>query len=393
MSMLKKGVLIFLMCLMVGMAFAQSVPERELAQKLQQAATPQSARFNYLRFYLPSNTVPEKPGLWDKWFTSKIERQHQRALAFYLFNMYVTTNSYKQPVPLELTLNDIGVLDGFMRCAEPFDFKHASQFYAKNKTKVHAHLKQFFAGRSWPWPQPTGQDYERWAKLLETQPLRRGQAAYVWPEVNLLGGKFSQGVTARLKLVLENAHKEGQQKVVLYEEPAAMLEDFDSHIAPKKVRRKRTYRFVVDECNYMSYLIAKQLAADVIQKSNMWGFTRIYTLAATPAKGEFLIPAQGTRFKLANGQNGLKWRYHTAVLAVVPQNGSYVPVVLDTFLGGMRPLSVGEWLSHFSANTVFTATPFRPATEIENALRVPEKTVGNAVWVDGQKYTPAEVIK
>lgn len=394
MNMFKKGMLLFCIWFCTGTLWGENVPEQTLAQKIQQAPQAGLKRFNYLRFYVPSNTIPVKPGLWKRWFSSKIEQEHQRALAFYLFNMYVTTHSYKQPTPTTiLTLNDLGVLDGFMLCAEPFDFKNATTFYQKNKSQVHAWLKRFFSGHSFPWPRPAPQDYERWVKLLAKQPQRHCQAAYTWPLPNLLYSSVAQDIAAAFIPVLEKAHQEGQQKVVLYDEPAANLEDLDSHLGPKKMNRKRTYRRVVDECNYMSYLVAKTLTQAVLNHPQTGRSTRIYTLTAYPAKAEFLTPSQGTRFKLANGENGLAWRYHTAVLAVVPENGFYVPVILDTFLGGMQPLSVQEWLSHFSANTVFTAAPFRPSQEVENALRTPEKINGNAVWFEGRKYIPGEVIQ
>lgn len=394
MSMFKKGIVLFCVWFCAGTIWSENVPERTLAQKIQQIPQAGLRRFSYLRFYVPSNIIPVKPGLWERWFTAKIEQEHQRALAFYLFNMYVTANSYKQPAPLiTLTLNDLGVFDGFMLCAEPFDFKNASSFYQKNKSKVQARLDQFFSAHSFPWPQPTATDYERWVKLLEKQPQHQSQAVYTWPHPNLLYGSVSQETAARFGALLENALQEGQQKVVLYDEPAAAWEDLDSHIGSKKMNRKRTYRWVTDECNYISYLVASMLTETVLKHPTTWGLTRIYTLTAYPAQGEFLAPSQGTRFKLANGQNALPWRYHTAVLAVVPQGKGYVPVVLDTFLGGTKPLSVREWLAPFSANTVFTATPFRPNQEIENALRVPEKVQNTAVWFNGKKYIPAKVME
>ena len=344
---------------------------------------------------MPSNAIPVKPRLWERWFTSQTEQEHQRALAFYLFNMYVTTHSYKQPTPpVILTLNDLGVFDGFMLCAEPFDFKNATLFYQKNQSAVHAWLDQFFAGHSFPWKQPAAQDYARWVKLLEKQPQHRDQATYTWPHPNLLYGSVSQKITAAFRPLLEKALQEGQQKVVLYDEPATDLEDLDTHVGSKKMSRKRTYRWVTDECNYMSYLIAKRLTDVVLNHHpKTWNFTRIYTLTAYPTQKEFLIPSSGTHFKLANGQYAPPWRYHTAVLVVVPQDGLYVPVILDSFLANMHPLTVEEWLSHFAPDTLFTATPFRPSKKIENALHRPEKIQDQTIWFHGKKYNPAAVIE
>ncbi|MBR2082416.1 MAG: hypothetical protein IJ876_05350 [Elusimicrobiaceae bacterium] len=360
---------------------------------MQPATTAGLKRFGYMRFYVPSDQLPDIPGFWDQWFSSQTEKAQVRALAFYLFNMYVTTNSYAQLRPSELTLNDTGVLDALMLCEKPIDYKQSVRFYQAHFKEVHDWLQVFFAGHNFPWPKPAESDYAYWVKLLEKQPSYQKQIVYRQPTNLLLQAPIPAEVTARLTPFLTKAQMRGKQQVVLYDEPNLQLEDFDNKIRSPHLRRKRTYRWVNEECNFSSYLTARLLTADIVQHRNQWGFIRVYQITVYPSQEEFLRPAQGKRFVLADGKLGLSWRYHTATLVVVPHNKTYIPVVLDSFLGGTQPLSMNQWLKQFGSKTVFKVVPFRRSEVTEHALRVPQKLEGTSVWVDGNKYTPAEVIE
>lgn len=392
--MFKKYSVLLLFLLGGGAALCGGLQEGALAGPFRHAALAGSKRFSYLRFYKPSLKMPQPLNMWERWFTSQEKEEHQRALAVYLFNMYVTARSYQQTQFQTLDLNTLGVLDGFMRCHKPFDFQHATQFYRQNKHEVQALLNEFLHARSLPWPAPTEAEATAWLTLLERQPQRHGQPVYTGPRYALLGGVvIAPFVKVQLTPLLAQAVQAGRRQVVLYDESATTLEDLDAHIGPKPARRKRTYRWVADECNYMSYLVARQLTANVLQQPQNWGAVRIYTLTAYPARGEFLTPAQGARFKLADGRDSLQWRYHTVVLAVVPYPGAYTPVVLDHFLGGTEPLPLQAWLSHFAQDTVFTAVPFWRSETVENALTTPQRLDGANIWAKGQLYTPAPVLK
>lgn len=390
--MFKKWVMLGCLLGCGGAVLASGLPERVLDAQVEQAQGASPKHFGYMRFYKPSLQIPQPLNLWNQWFSSKIKQQHQRALAVYLFNMYVVTRNYHGPDLRTLDLNTLGVLDGFMRCHKPFDFKSASRFYEQNQPAVNALLRQFLQARALPWPAPSNQEYARWVQLLESAPQRYGKASYTWPQTSLWGGGALPGAQTKWENLLKQALQLGKKQVVLYDEPAATLEDFDSHIVSKQARRKRTYRWVADECNYMSYLVARQLTQAAGQRA-LGDAVRIYTLTAYPAQGEFLTPSTGARFKLANGKNGLLWRYHTAVLVIAKENGVYAPRVLDSFLGGTYPLSVSAWLAHFSNKTVFTAVPFWRSETVENALRVPDRLDGTNLWVDGVLYTPAPVLQ
>ena len=382
--MLKKCVLLAGICFCSGVAWGGGLPGQVLAQKVEQ--TPQAGlkRFAYMRFYAPSNQVRRA--------SSSPEEQHVRALAFYLVNMYASTRLYQAQNPT-LTLNYLGVLDGFERSYKPFDFSQAVRFYEHHQAQIDMLVKQYLQARHYPWPAPSAQEKTNWVALLQTQPRKHQQAVYTFAKPFLLNASVPPQAALRLTPLFEQAQVKARKHVIIYDEPDVRLEDLDSHIGNHPYRRKRTYRWVNDECNYSSYFTAQALTRAITADRGAWGFSHVYMLTAYPQTGEFLTPAQGTRFKLANGQDGLRWRYHTAVLVIVEENHRYFPVVLDSFLGGAEPVSWGQWLAHFSAQTEFRAVPFMPNETIQNALKIPQRQDGSAVWVDGKKYLPAPVIE
>lgn len=381
--MLKKWVLFAGICFCGGAALGGGLPEQVLAQKI--AQTPQAGlkRFAYMRFYVPSNQVRRGD--------SSTEDQHIRALALYLVNMYASARLYQTQTPA-LTLNYLGVLDGFERSDKPFDFSRAAQFYQKHQTQIDALVTQYLQARHYPWAAPSAQEKAHWVALLQTQPRKHQQAVYTFASPFLMDAPVPAPVAARLTPLFKRAQARAHKHVVIYDEPDVRLEDLDAHIGNHPYRRKRTYRWVKDECNYSSYFTAQALTRAITADRGAWGFSHVYMLTVYPQGGEFLTPAQGERFALANGQPGLHWRYHTAVLLIVEQNHQYFPVVLDTFLGGAGPVSLGQWLTHFSAQTAFRAVPFRADETTQRALKIPQRLDGTAVWVDGQKYLPAPVL-
>ena len=161
---MKKRIFCLTGLLLAGSLNAAPLPD-VLAARTQeavvQARTAGLSRFAWMRFYVPTDTLREEPGLLERLFSDKFEQQHQRALAFYLFNMYVSTNLYKEPNPPSLSLNYMGVLDGFELAQEPFDFARAAAFYQKHKAPVLAQFKKYLQARQHPWPQPTEADLMR----------------------------------------------------------------------------------------------------------------------------------------------------------------------------------------------------------------------------------------
>lgn len=372
------------MCFCSGAVIGGGLPEGVLAQKIQQTQQAGLTRFGYMRFYMPSNQFRHAP--------LSQEAQYEQALALYLVNMYVSARLY-QTKPTALTLNYLGVLDGFERSYKPFDFSRAVHFYERHQTSIDALFNQHLQARAYPWEKPSAEEKNRWVALLQTQPRKQKQAVYTFVNPFGLDVFVPAQAAARLTELFEQAQKKARKHVVIYDEPDLHLEDLDSHIGNHPYRRKRTYRWVSDECKYSSYLAAQTLSRAMTADRHAWGFSRVYMLTAYPQTGEFLTPAQGDRFKLADGQEGLHWRYHTAVLVILEQDRQYFPVVLDTFLGGAVPVSLRQWLSHFSAQTQFRAVPFMPDETTQKALQLPQRLDGSDVWVDGKKYVPAQVLQ
>lgn len=347
-------------------------------------------RFGYMWFYPPSTRLADaasRPG------AAALVRQQAYALALYLFNMYVSSQSYAQRGDGPLSLNYLGVFDGFMMGDSPFDFKKATAFYNQYYQQVHDYIDSFMQGHSYPWPQPSKQMYENWVALLENQPIRQQQITYVFPRVNLFYKPAMQEEYERLGKLAQQAQERMQNKVVVFDEPDLQLSDLDSRIGNYRVRRKRTYRWVKEECNYSSYLIAQTVNTAAVSKRQEGPSIRVYMLSALPKTVEFLTPARGTRFMLADGTTGLHWRYHTAVLVVLARGGLYELVVLDSLLGGSQPLPLQQWIKQFSSNTLFTAKPFRRSQTVENALHTPQRIDVNTVWVDKLPYLPADVVQ
>ncbi len=378
--------------LLASVASGGILTEGVLAQKIQTAPSAYLDHFKYMRYYLPTQQVVEPLGLWERWFSFNSAREQERALAFYLFNMYAITHSSQQPFSSSLDLNGVGVLDGFMLTREPFDFKNALAFYQKHQPEVQAWLRQFFSGKKLPWPLPAEEDYLRWVSLLETLPQHRKQAVYAWPRSNRLQSSLSGQAVGLFAEIVDKSKENAKKRVVLYDQPDVHLEDLDHNLGAHGARRKRTYRWVKEECYFSSYITAKVLTAQVISQPKIWKDTRIYLLTVYPKQGEFLKPANGSRFTLANGKTGGSWRYHTAVFVVLPYRNSYVPVILDLLLNGDKAVSLEDWLAHFDSQVVFQAVPFVRGQVTETALRVPDKTTAGTVWVDGKSYRPAEVL-
>ncbi len=371
-----------------GAIYAAPVPNAALQRRTQQALAHAPnlflTRFPYLHYYIPKDTFAPSD--------TDVDVQHEYALALYLVNMYATVNVYRE-TPSTFTLKYLGVFDGFEKSRKPFDFAQAQRFYKKHQKAVHAQLEKYLQAPIYTWAKPTQAQLTQWVALLENLPRKEGQAVFDFPATSQGPLALSQETHVRFAPYLSQTQPILNTTAVLFDEPDIRLEDFDSHIGNHTYRRKRTYRWVKEECFYNSYLLAKQLSHAMATTPRTWEHSRLYLVTAYPKQGEFLHPAQTERFQLANGTTGLHWRYHTAVLVILEQNNQYVPVVLDSFLGGQNPLTLAQWLAYFHPQTQFRAAPFTRSNTVENALKKPTRREGNAIWVDSHKYEPAPVLK
>lgn len=375
----------------VSTAWATPITEQTLARKVQAVVAPMS-HFKHMRFYPPVDRVYQTPGLWERWVETDTAREHERALAFYLFNMYVISRTYHRAVT-QISLNELGVLDAFALCHRPFDFKNATSFLEKHQAQVDQWMTQFIKERKLSGSVPTKQEYQAWARLLETMSVQQAQGAYAFAQRLELQAPLPKALALYLGTFLQQALVEGKTKAVLYDKPDLKLEDLDRKVGNTQLRRKRTYRWAWQECSAYSYLIGKFLSQDLTQQQASRKNWRIYTLTAWPKRGEFLKPAVGASFKMASGEDGSYWHYHTAVLVVASYENTYVPVILDGLLGGTQAMTLKQWTLQFSPNTVFTAVPFRQDETTEQAFKSPDAITGQHIWVKGKEYLSAPILQ
>lgn len=188
--------------------------DRFLQQTQQALQSPGVKRFNNMRFFVATNVLPQKPGFWESLFSSDTGKNHQRALAIYLFNMYISTQYYQQS-PNVLTLNYLGVLDAVVQGPDNFDTQHATEFYQKNQKQIDGLLRQFRQKVSRKWAAPTQKQILSWLTLLEKQPRKSGKPVYIYPAQNVLKGSLVPALSARLEAAATAAQKQAQKQVIL----------------------------------------------------------------------------------------------------------------------------------------------------------------------------------
>lgn len=389
------GVMFILLGLILP-SYAEEDFRAQLQENLEKlTASPQTAlslRFARMRFYPPRNTVYEDPSFWGNLFTSHTHAK-EYSLAIYLFNMYVSTKIYNVKIPTQLTLNFLGVLDGISFRNIPFEAEDVLSFYQDHKQNIQRQIASFFA-QSNIGKYPRSQSFEETClRTLQKAPLYQKKPGYLKPAQSRLKAPILQNDKELLSAAWTLAKQNMAQKAVLFNVREAIPDNFDTKLANNTASYQHLYRWVQDECNYSSYWLGKYLTQISQNHKKDWGNLRIYMLTARPKTGTYLKPAQGNRFKLANGKQASKWQYHTVILAVSNATPhTYTPIVMDSFLGGDKLLTLDEWLAFFSANTVFFAQPFTRSKTVEKAIQEPQNrdSKGN-IWVDGEKYTPAPI--
>lgn len=360
-------------------------------------SNPAMNRFRYMRFYVPNDTVQKQDGFWDSLFDTGIEQEHIRATAFYLFNMYITSAAYRQPLPAHLTLNHLGVLDSFVLSKKPFNFSDASFFYSKHKDEIKKILSYFFDRQgliSYNGLDSMSDKAEmEFMKLLERTPQRNHKAVYMMPKQNLLQSFLIEDLSKRLGETLKKAIAEGREKIVIYKEANLKLQDLDTKIRPHKSGINYYYRCVNDECSACTYHFGKILCQRISAEQERWGDLRVYEITAYPENHDFLRPVEGRRFVLADGTSAPVWKYHTAMLIIGNTSEGYSPMIVDKFLAGEEPLSLEKWLKMFSVKTVFTVIPFIRREGVEKQIVEPTSRGKNSIKHDGRFYTPYPVLK
>lgn len=399
--------LIFLISLSAGAVWAADsfrTPfsnrlERVVRGKQRVALNPGTGRLMFMRYYPPSNEIPEEAGFFAKLFGWGNTDSQAYYTAVYLFNMYVSAAAYGEDVPARLTTDYLGVLDSFAFGDSMYKTEDAEKFYNKNKKKIKAGLMLFFQHikmDAYYIPNDPANDRRELAfmRLLAQAPVYRGRPGYYASVQNRMTEKTKAEDLRLLAQQLRRTLTRNKNKVVTFEHAYVRGEDLDRKVGVKSSNVERTYRCVNDECEYCSYEMGKYICREA--KSPLlqgWGFMRVYKITALPSvPGGPLVPAEGTRFKLPSGQLAPKWNYHTAILVVINRDGRYSPVVADKFLVGEGAVSLEKWMKAFSLqNTVFFVTPFERSQKVEEAIKTVEARNGNTVKAGGCVYNPAPI--
>lgn len=371
--------------------------ERLIRNKASVAGNPGMGRLVFMRYYPPSDKMPEEDGFFVKLFGIGKTDREAHCTAVYLFNMYVSTAAYGEDVPSRLTTDYLGVLDSLGSCRTLYKAADAEKFYEENKQEIKKEMVPFFNYIHAAYnPEEPANDRRELAfmRLLARTPWYRSRPAYYASLASRLKGSVSKTDARFVEEQLRRSLAQNRNKVVTFERASVRGEDLDSKIGVKSSHVERTYRCVNDECEYCGYEMGK-LICRTARKAPSGGreYMRVYKITAAPLQaGNSLRPARGNRFKLASGAAAAKWNYHTATLLVIKHNGTYAPVVADPFLAGGKTVSLNEWMKAFSlSNTMFYVVPFERSQEVEDAIKTVESRQGSSVRADGQTYTPAPI--
>lgn len=399
-----------LLCCLCGLAepvvWAQASYRTPFSCRLEQqisfynkgTGSPGMDRLRVMSFYYPDNSVRKIPGFWQTLFSGKkITQQQEEALAFYLFNMYISTAAYREDVPARLTLDYLGVLDGFSKCQEMLPLSQWTAFYEGHRAAIKERISSYFK-------QANQANYEvsslfndkrerAFLRLLSSAPARGRYPGYVWTGDTRLAAQARPEDTARIAGLIRQSLTAGENKVITFSKPSMQWENLDNPLSIAKHSVTRLYRCVNDECAYCSYLLGKEFCEGINTAYANWGISRLYKITAYPATEEFLTPARGKRFILADGGQASPWYYHTAVLVILQANGHFTPLVADTFLAGEEPVLLEDWLKHFKPKeTYFQVDVFERKQAIENAIVEPALRQGERIMVDGKTYVPYDVL-
>ncbi len=353
-------------------------------------------RLRWMRFYFPTMSVSERNGFWEQVYKSLSQADRQRALAVYLYQMYISSAAYGGEIPSQLTVNYLGVLNSLERLEVSFDLRKSLSFYEKNKKEIKQWLARFFKEAQLPAYQPENPQNDVWEraflKTLQNSVMIAGRVGYVLDSPRWQATLSEQDKIWLLRIqqqVKENA----REKVVLYEEvflQSGMLDKASGHFSRRV--KKYLYRPAYQECAACSYLTCTQVCKQ-LQRTSLkdWGNMQLYQLQMYPKAGGVLKSENGAYFSAPGGRIYPEWRYHEAVLVILNHHGRYIPVVLDKFLSA-EPIAFSEWLTKFNQQeTLLYAYPFKRWSDTEERLVRPDQTENGRIVKNGRFYDPYPV--
>lgn len=374
-----------------------SVFFEKLTQQIQKNAflrqNPGMNRLRWMRFYTPTPKVVQRSGFWERVFQSLSETEKQRAVASYLYQMYISSASYEGEIPPRLTVNYLGVLNSMERLEVNFDAQKALPYYKKYKKEIKQWLVQFFKEANLPTYQPKDPKNDireiSFLKTLAGSVEEDGRAGYLLaaPRWNTA---LPQQDAIWLEKVQQLASADIKGKVILYEETLANFSPLDK-ISGQYVNHGKQYLFrqAAQECAACSYLTCTQLCKQMQSASfSKEEGMQLYQLQMRPLSGKVLIPAVGNKFQSPQGKSYPNWFYHEAVLVIINHDKQYIPVVLDPFLAS-EPIAFSDWLKQFKMDeSILYAYPFIRWNDLEERIVQPDQVQKNQVLKNGCWYHP-----
>ena len=400
----KTACFVLLLSFLVSAIPAASLPSffTQLTQTLQRSAAirqnPGMNRFRWMRFYFPTAQVAPQEDWWDKLYRLFCVQDQQRAVAFYLYQMYISAAAYGTVPHGYLTVNHLGVLDGLERLKNRFDVRGAVEFYDENKAEIKKNLKQFFDNThlaSYRPDDPRNDAAERnFLRVLANSADSSGRARYRLTAPRWKSSLLPQDM-AWLSQALQRVERDIGKKVVLYQTAKGDFSLLDKRVGNSaRGNLAYLYRPAGQECAARAYLtgsgVCQQLAVQAPAERKI---SRIYRLHIKPLEGAFLRAAHGGHFYSPAGGTYPDWYYHEAILIILKHGEQYTPVVLDKFLFA-KPVSLEQWMKSFNIyTTVLYATPFQRRDDTEERLVQPDGKNKKGIFKYGRLYRPYPVKK
>ena len=329
--------------------------------------------FLKVKGFRPSSKMPEGPSFWDgivSFFTSEEDEAKQRAVADYIYNMYIIEAAKgvkKSPAYLDTSYT--GALDPIYRS----DFKSAFEvktFYGKHLAKINNLLKEDFKNYKYnPAEKTNAAQQNAYINMLVNTYSKNRSFSYLPGAAALSKTALNSARMEQLKkqISTNNAKNKNLSVIYSYIDPMTAL-DNATRTGGKTNATTYTYRPLSEECAACSYSFCKDICTATENKYAAYKLIRVYELLAKPRAG-FLKDKNGKdRFVSSYGKSFPQWDYHVASLLVFAEKEGPVFVVVDTILE-KEPVSYEHWLSLFDkSNTYFSIKPFIRSKDSESKI-------------------------
>lgn len=318
-----------------------------------------------------SNAVQGEASVWDTlkgFFNGQEKKDKVKAVAAYLYNIYVTDAVYKKTVPpMKLDFNYIGVLDYLYRMAGlEYDYP---QFYADNQEDIQKQLAEIFKQKlnvAYNTSDASNVYMEKiFIHTLHRSKDSKRRYGYVAAKGIASQQAESAELVAQLKRQLAVNKAKNNKLVSTYKEVDLMA--VMDHAKTNTVQHY--YRPVNEECAVCTYSFCRDICSALPAKYDQWRILKVYTVYAYPNNGEFVKTAQNTNRFTAPATKKIypQWDYHAASLLVLNKDYHMAYIVVDPMLL-TEPAQLAKWAELFAADTNYIIGPFRRSEGIEKQI-------------------------